>query len=150
MIVYWCKNEKSDNLNQSINYFDYHIKSLLNNSISIDFNESYDSKEENNSFLNDDSEFIVDICKEIDNQNSSETRSISNEENDIKFEIEKKEIEINQNQNFLYEQKIAQEINFCFSKNQLYEKKIIQLVYLCQNRKFLHEFLFNNIITKIF
>ncbi len=149
MIVSWCKNEKSDNLNQSINYFDYHIKSLLNNSISIDFNESYDSKEENNSFLNDDSEFIVDICKEIDNQNSSETRSISNEENDIKFEIEKKEIEINQNQNFLYEQKIAQEINFCFSKNQLYEKKIIQLVYLCQNRKFLHEFLFNNIITNI-
>ena len=149
MIVSWSKNENHDNLNQSLNYYDYHIKHLVNNSISLDFNESYDSNEESNSFLNDDSEFIIDICKEIDNQNSSETRAISNDENDIKVDIDKKENEINENRNFLYEQKIAQEINFCFTKNHLYEKKIIQLFYLCQNRKLLHEFLFNNIITNI-
>ena len=113
MIVSWCKNENDDILNQSKNYFDSHIKNELNNSHSIDFEEI----SQNNSFLKDDSEFIIEICKEIDNHNSSETRSISSDENEIKFDIEKKENLINQNRNFLYEQKIAQEINFCFSKN---------------------------------
>lgn len=145
MIVSWCKNENDDILNQSKNYFDSHIKNELNNSHSIDFEEI----SQNNSFLKDDSEFIIEICKEIDNHNSSETRSISSDENEIKFDIEKKENIINQNRNFLYEQKIAQEINFCFSKNQCNEKKIIQLFYLCENKKFLHEYLFNNIITNI-
>ena len=119
MIVSWCKNENDDILNQSKNYFDSHIKNELNNSHSIDFEEI----SQNNSFLKDDSEFIIEICKEIDNHNSSETRSISSDENEIKFDIEKKENIINQNRNFLYEKKLLKKLIFVFLKINVMKKK---------------------------
>lgn len=68
MIVYWCKNEKESQKieNKTLFYPD----SQLNNSSdeSIELNESEDNSEQNQSFF-EDSDFIFDICKEIENNN---------------------------------------------------------------------------------
>ena len=75
MIVYWCKNEKESQKieNKTLFYPD----SQLNNSSdeSIELNESEDNSEQNQSFF-EDSDFIFDICKEIENNNCSEREQL--------------------------------------------------------------------------
>ena len=58
----------------------------LNNSNSFDLDEINNSLNQNCSFVEEDSSSVIEICKEIENNNYSETRSISLDDNKIKME----------------------------------------------------------------
>ena len=138
MIVYWTKNEiknevKNDII-ETIIYPNSKVNSILNNSDSMEFYELNESSNDNTSFLNDDSDFIFDICKEIDNNNISETRINSNDE--IKIEIDNKN-------------KIALQINLVLSNNKPNGDKIVELFNLYHEKNTFHEFLFNHLISNI-
>ena len=130
MIVYWTKNEiknevKNDII-ETIIYPNSKVNSILNNSDSMEFYELNESSNDNTSFLNDDSDFIFDICKEIDNNNISETRINSNDE--IKIEIDNKN-------------KIALQINLVLSNNKPNGDKIVELFNLYHEKNTFHEYL---------
>ena len=138
MIVYWTKNEikneVKNNIIETIIYPNSKVNSILNNSDSMEFYELNESSNDNTSFLNDDSDFIFDICKEIDNNNISETRINSNDE--IKIEIDNKN-------------KIALQINLDLSNNKPNGDKIVELFNLYHEKNTFHEFLFNHLILNI-
>ena len=137
MIVYWCKNEKESQKieNKTLFYPD----SQLNNSSdeSIELNESEDNSEQNQSFF-EDSDFIFDICKEIENNNCSETRTTDD------FKIENHKVN-----NVDFEKQVIQDINFYFSQSKIYENKIIELFYSCHENKLLYNLWLNNIFSHI-
>jgi hypothetical protein len=139
MIVHWYKNDKNEKNTKSLFYPSISLNSSFNSLDSIELNEN-DYLNQNNSFLNEDYDLVFDICKEIESNNSSDTRIISNEE--INFNVEN-----SQTENSVIN--IEKEINLCFVKKTINENKLIQLFHICNNNYYLHNILLNNIISNI-
>ena len=121
MIVHWYKNDKNEKNTKSLFYPSISLNSSFNSLDSIELNEN-DYLNQNNSFLNEDYDLVFDICKEIESNNSSDTRIISNEE--INFNVEN-----SQTENSVIN--IEKEINLCFVKKTINENKLIQLFHIC-------------------
>ena len=162
MIIFWDKEEKKtlNKKNQikpenekTIITLIYPFPNELNNSNLFDLNELNDSSEYNYSFVEEDSISIIDICKEINNNNISETRAISI--NDSKNVMEKHIINsINSSfkkENSFNEKKIIDEINNFIDKQNLLinDEKIINLFNLCKGSELLHNLLFDKIISNL-
>jgi hypothetical protein len=162
MIIFWDKEEKKtlNKKNQikpenekTINTLIYPFPNELNNSNLFDLNELNDSSEYNYSFVEEDSISIIDICKEINNNNISETRAISI--NDSKNVMEKHIINsINSSfkkENSFNEKKIIDEINNFIDKQNflINDEKIINLFNLCKGSELLHNLLFDKIISNL-
>ncbi len=144
MIVYWCKDKKNSqnkflqnkkedtktiiypylDLDESSNSNSFDLNELNNSSNSIQ-NELSFFEDEENSFSE-----IYNENNEIENNNLSDTRSFSNEENKERFEnliINMLSIPLN-NENQFDEKKIQIEIENLFSGNYLInEQKILNL-----------------------
>ena len=139
MIVQWCKNEKYEMNTKSLFYPSISLNYSFNSLDSIEL-EDNNNLNHNNSFLNEDFDSVFDICKEIESNNCSDTRTISNEEININFENSQIEI---------FEIKIEKEINLCFLKKTINEIKLKQLFQICNKNNYLHKILLNNIISNI-
>ena len=139
MIVQWCKSDKTEKNTKSLFYPSMSLNTSLS---SLDSNELEDNNylNQNNSFINEDYDLVFDICKEIEGNNSSETRMITNEE--INFNPENSQSENS-------EINIEKEINFCFLKKIINEKKLKELFHICNNNHYLHKILLNNVIINI-
>ena len=140
MIVYWCKNNtQSTNKKNKIEetktliYPFPDLDTSLNKSNSFDFDELKDSSNQNYSFIEEDSSSVIDIFNEIENNNFSDTKSISTDENKIRIENMLINVLSSNEDNKLNEKQIFNEIENVFSGNiSLNEQKIFNLFHLCK------------------
>ena len=148
MIVYWCKEEKKNFKNEK-----EETKTIIYPTSDLDLNNlnSFNSEELNNLYNQNDffeENPFNEIYNDFDNNNSSDTRSVSTDENKELFE----NIILNiissplNNEKEIDENNIKKEIENFFSENCLIkEEKILQFFNLCQNES-LKEFFFQKII----
>ena len=157
MIVYWCKNNtQSTNKKNKIEetktliYPFPDLDTSLNKSNSFDFDEFKDSSNQNYSFIEEDSSSVIDIFNEIENNNFSDTKSISTDENKIRIENMLINVLSSNEDNKLNEKQIFNEIENVFSGNiSLNEQKIFNLFHLCKEKQNLKELLFQKVILNI-
>jgi hypothetical protein len=157
MIVYWCKNNtQSTNKKNKIEetktliYPFPDLDTSLNKSNSFDFDELKDSSNQNYSFIEEDSSSVIDIFNEIENNNFSDTKSISTDENKIRIENMLINVLSSNEDNKLNEKQIFNEIENVFSGNiSLNEQKIFNLFHLCKEKQNLKELLFQKVILNI-
>ena len=157
MIVYWCKNNtQSTNKKNKIEetktliYPFPDLDTSLNKSNSFDFDELKDSSNQNYSFIEEDSSSVIDIFNEIENNNFSDTKSISTDENKIRIENMLINVLSSNEDNKLNEKQIFNEIENVFSGNiSLNEQKIFNLFHLCKEKRNLKELLFQKVILNI-
>ena len=162
MIVYWHKEDKkpknkkikikkeSEKKTETLIYPVPNKMLSLNNSNSFDLDEINNSLNQNCSFVEEDSSSVIEICKEIENNNYSETRSISLDDNKIKMENIIVNILNTNDEQKNTEYQIMNEIKNFFNGNiNNCEEKIFNFLYLCKNIKFLHHLLFEKIILNL-
>ena len=157
MIVYWCKNNtQSTNKKNKIEetktliYPFPDLDTSLNKSNSFDFDELNNSSNQNYSFIEEDSSSVIDIFNEIENNNFSDTKSISTDENKIRIENMLINVLSSNEDNKLNEKQIFNEIENVFSGNiSLNEQKIFNLFHLCKEKQNLKELLFQKVILNI-
>ena len=157
MIVYWCKNNtQSTNKKNKIEetktliYPFPDLDTSLNKSNSFDFDELNNSSNLNYSFIEEDSSSVIDIFNEIENNNFSDTKSISTDENKIRIENMLINVLSSNEDNKLNEKQIFNEIENVFSGNiSLNEQKIFNLFHLCKEKQNLKELLFQKVILNI-
>ena len=159
MIVYWCKNNSQSSNKNKKNTFEEtktliypfpELDNSLNKSDSFDFDELNNSSNQNYSFIEEDSSSFIDIFNEIENNNFSDTKSISIDENKNRIENFITSVLSSNDNNKLNEKQIINEIENVFSGNiSMNEQKIFNLFHLCKEKQNLKEILFEKVISNL-